>query len=148
MLRSFVLATIVFSLSGCGIVYKLPTRQGNVIEQEQLDKLKIGMTQDQVHFLLGTPIATSVFETGRWDYFAYYKPPRGTAYRRTVSLNFNDKRLSKIDGLQVANVDKRSNTQDVYTLTEEEKKDKIEKSRDAQPTDSGGVKLPMPAPNR
>ena len=34
LLRSTVCAILVAGISACGIVYKLPTRQGNVLEQE------------------------------------------------------------------------------------------------------------------
>jgi outer membrane protein assembly factor BamE len=57
-MRPILLSILVLSLSACSIVYKLPTRQGNVIEQKQLDQLQLGMSKDQVKFLLGTPIAS------------------------------------------------------------------------------------------
>src|SRR5579862_5794433 len=105
MFRIFFLAVLslaVFSQSGCAIVYKLPTRQGNIIDQKQLDQLKVGMTREQVHFLLGTPVASSSFEPDRWDYFGYYKPPRGSATTRTVTLYFEGDKLSRVEGMELA----------------------------------------------
>src|SRR5262245_1334420 len=75
-MRHAVLAFLALSLCACGIIFKLPTRQGNVIEQKDLDKLQIGMSHQQVQFLLGTPIAASSLRPDRWDYLAYYKNPR------------------------------------------------------------------------
>jgi outer membrane protein assembly factor BamE len=141
-MRSLLLSLLVLGLSGCSIIYKLPTRQGNVIEQTQLDKLQVGMTRDQVKFLLGTPIATSPFRTERWDYFGYYKSPRGEVSTRTVSLYFDDNKLARMDGAQLASADTRAmkdvGTPDVDTLAKEVQKDESEKSRNkGKDTDTG-----------
>ena len=84
-MRSILISLLVLGLSGCSIIYKLPTRQGNVIEQKQLDQLQVGMTREQVKFLMGTPIASDPFRGERWDYFGYYKSPRGQVSTRTVT---------------------------------------------------------------
>lgn len=143
-MRAILLSLLVFSLAGCSIIYKLPTRQGNVIEQKQLDQLKVGMTRDQVKFLLGTPIATSPFRTERWDYFGYYKSPRGQVSTRTVSLYFDDNKLSKMDGAQLAGDDKNVGTPDVETLAKEVKKDESEKGRNKGKDKDTGVAIPAP----
>ena len=97
-MRAVVAVLLLLSLSACELVYKLPTRQGNVIEQKELDQLQLGMTRDQVRFVLGTPIAASGLREDRWDYFGYYKPPRGKAFTRTVSLYFNGDTLARMEG--------------------------------------------------
>src|SRR3546814_6943005 len=53
-------------------------------------QLKLGMTHEQVHYLIGTPIAASAFRPNRWDYVGYYKSPRGEVTERIVSLYFAD----------------------------------------------------------
>ena len=109
-MRTPLLFITALALTGCAnifepIVYKLPTRQGNVIEQKQLDQLKLGMSRDQVKFLLGTPIAASPFRDERWDYLGYYKGPRGKPSSRTVSLYFDKDQLVKMDGIQIASAE-------------------------------------------
>ena len=42
------------ALSGC--VFRANIPQGNIVEQEDVDQLEIGMTRNQVRFLLGTPM--------------------------------------------------------------------------------------------
>jgi len=101
-IRSILVSLLALSLSGCFLVYKLPTRQGNVIDQKQFDLLKVGQTREQVKFLLGTPIATSPFRTDRWDYFGYYKDPRGKLSTRTISLFFAGDKLDRMEGVQIA----------------------------------------------
>ena len=94
----FLALLLLLSVAGCELVYKLPTRQGNVIEQKEIDKVEVGMTREQVRFLLGTPIAASSFRDDRWDYYGYYKPPRGKPFSRTVSLWFDGDKLARMEG--------------------------------------------------
>ncbi len=144
MLRKIFLVITALSLAGCAIVYKLPTRQGNIIDQKDLDQVKVGMTKDQVRFLLGTPVATSPFDTQRWDYFGYYKPPRGGSTSRTVTLYFDGEKLARLDG-DLAKNDPILGTPDFDTVQKQAKKDKTDKSRDENQQPSG-VNIPTPAP--
>ncbi len=64
-----VIAAIL--LSGCAEfpgVYKIDIPQGNVVTQEMVDTLRPGMTQNQVRYVLGTPLITDTFSSNRWDY--------------------------------------------------------------------------------
>ena len=123
---------LAFVLPACGIVYKLPTRQGNVIEQKQLDQLRLGMTRDQVKFLLGTPLAASPFRPDRWDYVGYYKTPRGQLFTRTVSLYFEADKLARAEGVEAPSSADKS-LPDPGSAIKEEKRLKEEKQRGDQP---------------
>lgn len=128
LLRMRVLIILVASaaLSACNLIYKLPTRQGNVIEQKQLDKLEVGMTREQVKFLLGTPLAASPFRDDRWDYVGYYKSPRGKESARTVSLYFDSGLLARMEGVQAQQKKEALEEPDVETILEQEKKDNLD----------------------
>lgn len=97
-MRFLILAVLATSLCGCNLIYKLPTRQGNVLEQKEIDKLQIGMTRDQVRFVLGSPMAANSLQPNRWDYLGYYKNPRGKTFSRTVSLYFEADALARMVG--------------------------------------------------
>lgn len=99
-MRKLCLILIAALVSGCGLIYKLPTRQGNVIEQAKLDQLEPGMTPEQVRYLLGTPLAASPYVHDRWDYVGYYRSPRGSTLRRVVSLYFENGRLARMEGTE------------------------------------------------
>jgi outer membrane protein assembly factor BamE len=140
----FALALLLaLPLCGCEIVYKLPTRQGNVLEQKELDTLRIGMSREQVRFILGTPIATSAFRNDRWDYVGYYKNPRGKVYSRTVSLFFEGDTLARMEGEKAP--DGSSSQPDLETLEKEEQKAATEAERAAEKTDSGIIITPKKA---
>ena len=124
--------SVPLALCACELVYKLPTRQGNVIEQKQLDQLKTGMSRDQVKFLLGTPLAASPFRQDRWDYVGYYKSPRGDVHTRTVSLYFETDKLARTEGAE-APTGTDATAPDTGSAIREEKKLKEEKQRPDQP---------------
>jgi outer membrane protein assembly factor BamE len=147
-MRVFLIILAAFSLSACQLIYKLPTRQGNVIEQKQLDQLKVGMTREQVKFLLGTPIAASPFESQRWDYVGYYKSPRGKVSNRVVSLYFDQNTLARMEGTEAPKQDAALDSPDVQTVIEQEKKAETEKTREEseQNRESGVTLTPEPQP--
>lgn len=81
--------------SGC--VYRQNISQGNFIKQEDLDQVEVGMTRNQIRFLLGTPMIDDPFHIDRWDYVYYLKIGRGDAVgQRWVSIFFVDDVVSEI----------------------------------------------------
>ncbi|HWU68157.1 MAG TPA: outer membrane protein assembly factor BamE [Stenotrophobium sp.] len=145
-MRAFLILALVIGLGGCQLIYKLPTRQGNVLDQKQLDQLKLGMTRDQVKFLIGTPVAASPFTTDRWDYIGYYRSPRGQVSDRLVTLYFQDDKLSRMVGVDAATNNKGAGTVDTKTAEAEKKKDALEAERHANDSSNTGVVMRPPAP--
>ena len=81
-MRALALIFLAFCLAGCAgftdwLAYKLPTRQGNVLEQKQLDQPKVGMTPDKDKFTLEDTMAATPSQNDRWDEVGYCKTPRG-----------------------------------------------------------------------
>lgn len=142
-MRVLFFVSAALALSACSIIYKLPTRQGNIIEQKQLDQLKLGMTHEQVHYLMGTPVAASAFRPDRWDYVGYYKSPRGEVTQRVVSLYFSGDVLARMDGIMPHGETKAIDNPDVKTVIADEKKDANEESRAESERHSGVVITPQ-----
>ncbi|NKF23160.1 outer membrane protein assembly factor BamE [Solimonas marina] len=143
-MRLLFLLSTALALSACSIIYKLPTRQGNIIEQKQLDQLKLGMTHEQVHYLMGTPIAASAFRPDRWDYVGYYKSPRGQVTERVVSLYFQGDVLARMDGMEQHGDTKAIDNSDVTGVVDSEKKGSKKNERDTSAPPAGGVKITPP----
>lgn len=143
-MRVILLVLGALALSACQIVYKLPTRQGNVIEQKQLDQLQVGMTRDQVKFLMGTPVAASPFEDRRWDYVGYYKSPRGKVSSRVVSIWFESDKVARMEGIKPTEGAAAIDNPDVKTVLREDKKAQAEDSRveSEQGKESGVILTP------
>lgn len=91
----FLMCIALAVSSGC--VYRANISQGNLIKQEDLDQAEVGMTRNQIRFLLGTPMVDDPFHQGRWDYVYYLKVGRKDAGRkRWVSVFFEEDRVSEI----------------------------------------------------
>src|SRR5690606_26775597 len=73
-------------------------QQGNWITAEQVAQLQVGMTRDQVRFILGTPSLQDVFHAERWDYPFYNKPGYGKDELRTFTVWFKNDLLDHWDG--------------------------------------------------
>ncbi|MDX1453877.1 MAG: outer membrane protein assembly factor BamE [Gammaproteobacteria bacterium] len=56
-------------LSGC--VYRQDILQGNVLLDRDIEKLELGMSREQVKFILGTPMVADPYHPDRWDYLLY-----------------------------------------------------------------------------
>jgi outer membrane protein assembly factor BamE len=99
-LPSVILAVALASLiSGCGILYKQPIYQGNLIEKSNADQLQAGMSRQQVMGLLGTPSIADPFHHDRWDYTASERSNRrGTVAIKNLTLWFEGDALSKWEG--------------------------------------------------
>ena len=92
-------------LSNCSIprIFQVVISQGNLVDQEMLDKLEIGMTESQVKFVMGTPLISDTFYPDRWDYFTSVTQGDNTYTNQKITLYFKDNKLvsweGKIDSL-------------------------------------------------
>lgn len=78
--------------------YVIDVRQGNFVTQEMVSQLKLGMSRDQVRFVLGTPLLTDTFHVDRWDYVYRFKPGHKEPQQRRLAVFFVDGKLAKVDG--------------------------------------------------
>jgi len=91
-------------LASCGYIsspvlspYKMDIRQGNYITAEMREKLKTGMSRQQVRYVLGTPMVSDAFHGNRWDY-VYSLERRGEIIeKQRLTLYFDGDRLVRID---------------------------------------------------
>lgn len=71
--------------------YRFEIQQGNIIPHDKVAQIQPGMTQDQVRFILGTPMLQDVFHTHRWDYIYYRNPQqRGEVEQRHLIVFFEN----------------------------------------------------------
>ena len=97
--RLLLVLVAALTVSGCLRVYQQEIQQGNVIDQEMIDKLKPGMTRAQVRFVLGTPLLTDPFHADRWDYVYFYKKsPATPAEKRRLTVFFEGDALARLEG--------------------------------------------------
>lgn len=96
-LRWLVFLALV-PLSGCGLIYKVDTQQGNLFDKASVDALKPGMTKRQVQLVMGSPSVVSPFDQNRWDYVSSLRRGRGKMDTKDLTLYFENDTLVKVDG--------------------------------------------------
>ena len=84
-------------------VYRPDIQQGNVIDQEMIDKLKPGMDKNQVRFIMGTPVIVDPFHNDRWEYIYTYSEGGARREQRHITLYFKDEKLAHIEGDIISN---------------------------------------------
>lgn len=99
----FLLVWSSLVLVGCAnvpipLVYKLDIQQGNVLDENMLARLELGMEKRKVRFLLGTPLISDTFNADRWDYVYTFQEGRRTRERRHVVVVFENDRLLRLEG--------------------------------------------------
>ena len=110
MKNLMISALSIALLGGCGLsnlkfpdvkiprVYKIPVQQGNVITQEMVNRLKPGMTRNQVSFVMGDTVLQDPFERNRWVYLYTLEVPDFFNQQLKMVLDFEDDLLTTISG--------------------------------------------------
>ncbi|WP_226468349.1 outer membrane protein assembly factor BamE [Luteimonas panaciterrae] len=99
MRKFLILALLTLITSGCGILYRQPIYQGNLLEKTAVDQLQVGMSKQQVITLLGSPSVSDPFHNQRWDYTTSQRTGRiGRAEVKNLTLYFENDALAKWDG--------------------------------------------------
>ncbi|UCE32183.1 MAG: outer membrane protein assembly factor BamE [Burkholderiales bacterium] len=83
--------------SGLFEPHRVSVAQGNYVTQPALDRVRRGMTPDQVRRLLGTPLVRDVFHPNRWDYVFRMQYPDGSAVLRRATVFFENERVAGVE---------------------------------------------------
>jgi outer membrane protein assembly factor BamE len=132
--------------------YRMEIQQGNFVSQEMVSQLKLGMSKDQVRFVLGTPLITDSFHADRWDYvFRRQRKNSRELEQRKLAVFFEDGKLKRIEG----DVTPAPRTDEAGVKTPEAKTDAKPEAQPvpasaavppSQPVAQSGSVTPAPAP--
>lgn len=100
----------MLTLSGCGVfrVYTIDLPQGTPLTTSKAAKVQVGMTANQVLYILGSPALKDTLSPNRWDYI--YDYAAGTDGKRQdktdiknathyLSVYFNEQgQVVRVDG--------------------------------------------------
>lgn len=84
--------------------YRVDIQQGNFVSREMVAqvrenmKSKEGMTQEQVRFVMGTPLVMDIFHQDRWDYVFRLEKSNGDIILSDVTVYFENNRLKRLEG--------------------------------------------------
>tara|TARA_A100001011_G_scaffold319586_1_gene339743 strand:+ start:51 stop:389 length:339 start_codon:yes stop_codon:yes gene_type:complete len=69
--------------------YKVPILQGNIIDEDDITKLKEGLTKEQIQFIFGTAIIKDPFHSSRWDYYYSIQIGDNLIENKKLTIFFN-----------------------------------------------------------
>ncbi|ATF09153.1 outer membrane protein assembly factor BamE [Candidatus Enterovibrio altilux] len=97
-----VLFTLI-SLFGCSLthklVYRIDVNQGNYIDQKAVEKLKFGMSREQVMFLLGSLMLVESGYPNTWYFIQWQKSGYEEPKQKEIILYFdNNNQLISMKG--------------------------------------------------
>ena len=106
MRKSLSYIVLALLVAGCSYMpsipfigpHKIDVQQGNFITQDMIDKLKPGMSRNQVRFALGTPLIADPFHPDRWDYVYVLEKQGRVVEKRRIVVVFKGDELARIEG--------------------------------------------------
>lgn len=105
-LRIAALAVILVWVGGCSTAelldvvkpYKIDIIQGNFVSREMVERLKPGMSKDEVADVLGSPLLVSVFHSDRWDYVFTIRRQGVDPQSRRLTVFFKGGTMQSFEG--------------------------------------------------
>lgn len=98
MKSSTILLSLFIIVFSTACLYKTPVQQGNILLQEDVDKIKPGMSKRQIAIILGTPAIADPFNQDRWDYINAFKLKGEIEEIKKLTLFFDKDKLVKTEG--------------------------------------------------
>jgi outer membrane protein assembly factor BamE len=94
--RRLAITALLALTSAC--VFRIDIQQGNVLEEDAIDQVQVGMSRSAVQFLLGTPMVSDSFHQQRWDYAYYLKRGRSKDIeRRWLVVYFDGDQVERLE---------------------------------------------------
>ncbi|KEY91675.1 small protein A [Candidatus Photodesmus blepharus] len=98
---SLLMATI--TLIGChsskSLVYRISISQGNYIEQNDVNQLRLGMSKKQVRYIIGSPMLIEHNHPNTWYYIHYTSSGQDKPIQKNLAVNFNSsEELTSVTG--------------------------------------------------
>lgn len=91
-----LIAILTIAMTAC--VYRINIQQGNFLENDEVEQVEVGMTRNQVRFLLGTPLVNNPFDDNLWEYYYYFKVGKtGETISRRFTVYFDGDVVERID---------------------------------------------------
>lgn len=99
-MKQVVVVVLALLLSSCSSwVYKLDIPQGNFLNQEDVDKLRVDMTKEQVSYVLGTSLLINPFKDDDWYYvFTRRLGATDKTIKKQLVVSFVNNKLVSITG--------------------------------------------------
>ena len=103
-LKWMMTGCLLCAVAGCGSnfgfpgVYRINVEQGNVVNEEMVEKLRPGLNKRQVRYIMGTPLIEDSFHADRWDYRYLLRNGTETLMETRLTLWFDGDELARAEG--------------------------------------------------
>ena len=101
LLFYFTMAAVLVTAGCSSWVFKIDIPQGNFLDEKDVAKLRVGMSKEQVVFVLGNPVLRDSFEKDIFYYVYEMKrgmKSRGDDFKKDLIIEFDNGKLTKITG--------------------------------------------------
>ncbi len=89
-MRSFwLVASVALTLILSGCAHQMQIQQGIVFQASQIAELQVGMSQDQVTYILGTPNLVDPYHPNSWYYIYTNQESHQPMTERKLVVNFD-----------------------------------------------------------
>jgi outer membrane protein assembly factor BamE len=102
-MRSIIMIIISLLLTQCTSIKQIDfqnrkVQQGNILSLNRVNKIKIGMSKNEVNNLLGSSLITPDFDDDLWEYVYTQHHGNGAMKIKHLTLTFDkNDRISQID---------------------------------------------------
>lgn len=101
LVATLALVLVMFGCVACNSnwlgVHHLAIEQGNLYTQKDVARLKVGMSREQVRYIIGTPMLQDPFNQSRWDYYySAHDNKKRPIKQYHLRLQFQDNQLTDI----------------------------------------------------
>ena len=104
---NMIIFLMVMLLPACSsvkdIAYRIDINQGNYLDLKVIKELKLGMTKEQVRYILGSPMLIENAKPDIWYYISHNTHAHDPAVQKNLILTFGHRsqKLEKIDRSQL-----------------------------------------------
>ncbi len=101
-LLAIAIIPLFLTLSACGAwwlprPHKIDIQQGNLLPDDLVSQVTVGMSRGQVVSLLGRPVATNQINPDRWEYIYSLNRSGEDPQVKRLSLDFQNDQVASLD---------------------------------------------------
>lgn len=88
-------------MAGCSLFrpHKMNIEQGNIITCEDVEKLRVGMSANEVLRIMGNPVLVNTFSDDRMNYVYTFEPAYCPMQEKRITLILRHGRVTEIERL-------------------------------------------------
>lgn len=97
-MKKMIFLVLMVFISSCSLlhIHKIDVEQGNVLSHHEINRLQLGMTENDVIALLGKPALVNVFTPNQISYVYTLQEGQGNIAIKRVTCIFNNGYLQEI----------------------------------------------------